>query len=51
MSNKVTKSGSKLSLVYFYKYEIIETHARAFLTLVILDIGNVESFIACPSGF
>ena len=27
--------------IYFFKYETIETHARAFLTLFILAIGTV----------
>ena len=30
-----------LIFIYFFKYEIIETHARAFLTLNILSIGTV----------
>ena len=28
-------------LIYFFRYETIETHARAFLTLIILAIGTV----------
>jgi hypothetical protein len=28
-------------IIYFSKYETIETHARAFLTLNILSIGTV----------
>ena len=28
-------------LIYFFKYEIIETHGRAFLTFIILDISTV----------
>ena len=28
---------------YFFKYETIETHARAFLALIILAIGRVSS--------
>ena len=32
-----------LILIYFFKYETIETHARAFLTLIILAIGTVQS--------
>ena len=30
-----------LIFIYFFKYETIETHARAFLTLNILSIGTV----------
>jgi hypothetical protein len=30
-----------LILNYFFKYETIETHARAFLALIILAIGRV----------
>ena len=30
-----------LIFIYFFKYEIIETHARAFLTLIILGIATV----------
>ena len=30
-----------LILIYFFKYETIETQARAFLTLIILVIGTV----------
>ena len=30
--------------IYFFKYETIETHARAFLTLNILAIGRVTYF-------
>ena len=29
-------------LIYYFKYEIIETHARAFLTLIILGIATVH---------
>ena len=32
-----------LILIYFFKYETIETHARAFLTLTISAIGTVFS--------
>jgi hypothetical protein len=28
--------------IYFFRYETIETHARAFLTLIILAIGTVD---------
>ena len=31
-----------LIFIYFFKYETIETHARAFLTLNILAIGRVR---------
>ena len=31
-------------LIYFLKYETIETHARAFLTLNISAIGRVYSY-------
>ena len=33
-----------LIFIYFFKYETIETHARAFLTLNILAIGRVPYF-------
>ena len=36
-----------LILIYFSKYETIENHARAFLTLIILSIGTVPRE---PSG-
>ena len=29
------------SLIYFLKYETIETYARAFLSLIILAVGSV----------
>ena len=32
-----------LIFIYFFKYETIETHARAFLTLNILAMGRVGS--------
>ena len=32
-----------LIFIYFFKYEAIETHARAFLTLIILAIAGVLS--------
>ena len=32
-----------LILIYFFEYETIETHARAFLTLIILAIAGVLS--------
>jgi hypothetical protein len=31
--------------IYFFKYETIETHARAFMTLNILSIGTVHSAV------
>ena len=34
--------------VLWGKYEIIETHARAFLTLIILGIATVPSEISWP---
>ena len=38
-----------LIFIYFLKYETIETHARAFLTLNILGIGTVTSDIKISS--
>ena len=34
-----------LILIYCFKYETIETHARAFLTLNILAIGRVVGLL------
>ena len=34
-----------LIFIYFFKYETIETHAHAFLTLNILAIGRVNSIL------
>jgi hypothetical protein len=34
-----------LILIYFFKYETIMTHARAFLTLNILTIGRVQRLL------
>ena len=31
--------------IYFFKYEIIETHARAFLALNISTVGSVHSLV------
>ena len=39
-----------LFFIYFFKYEIIETHARAFLTLIILGIATVHSEPASAQG-
>ena len=36
-----------LIFIYFFEYETIETHARAFLTLNILSIGTVTYFTFC----
>ena len=35
-----------LIFIYFFKHETIETHARAFLTLIILAIGRVALILA-----
>ena len=32
-----------LIFINFFKYESIETHARAFLSLIILAVGTVQS--------
>ena len=40
-----------LILIYFFKYETIETHARAFLPLNILSIGTVMRYVKKMSGF
>ena len=38
-----------LILFYFFKYKVIETHARAFLPLNISAVGSVSRFPAGPS--
>ena len=31
--------------IYFFKYETIETHARAFLALIISALGSVNDIL------
>ena len=51
MAPRISFSHYFLIFNYFFKYETIETHARAFLAFIILAIGRVGKNLIRRSFF